>query len=167
MNKIIFSFLWVLSLGVAYWFGVKTSDVSPEWEETGDHKGPNIQLTHSILPEEVLESDPTKEGIATDSPNLEVSESVELSENNSRNSVSKTLSPNEKLLSSNPLERLQAFTENLKNPDQDSLNLALEAYESLPGGDGRFSELKNSRICLGTRKPTGCTCLGEKTAALG
>ena len=162
MNKIIFSFLWVLSLGVAYWFGVKTSDVSPEWEETGDHKGPNIQLTHSILPEEVLESDPTKEGIATDSPNLEVSESVELSENNSRNSVSKTLSPNEKLLSSNPLERLQAFTEILKNPDQDSINLALEAYESLPGGPGRFSELKTLAFAWGQVNPQAALAWAKK-----
>ena len=110
MNKIIFSFLWVLSLGVAYWLGVKTSDVSAEWEEAGDHKGPNIQLTHSILPQEVLESDPTKEGIATDSSKLKVSKFEELSENNSPKADSKTLSPNEKLLSSNPLERLQALS---------------------------------------------------------
>lgn len=162
MNKIIFSFLWVLSLGVAYWLGIKNSDVSAEWEETGDHKGPNIQLTHSILPEEVLESDPTKEGIATDFPNLEVSESVEFPENASHNEISKTLSPNEKLLSSNPLERLQAFTEILKNPDQDSINLALEAYESLPGGPGRFSELKTLAFAWGQVNPQAALAWAKK-----
>jgi hypothetical protein len=162
MNKIIFYFLWVLSLGVAYWLGVKTSDVSAEWEESGDQKGSNLQPTDSNLAEEVLESDPTKEGVATDSPNLEVSESVELSENNSRNSVSKTLSPNEKLLSSNPLERLQAFTEILKNPDQDSINLALEAYESLPGGPGRFSELKTLAFAWGQVNPQAALAWAKK-----
>ena len=153
MNKIIFSFLWVLSLGVAYWLGIKNSDVSPEWEETGGQNGPNIQSTESILSEEVLESDPIKERIATDSSILEVSESLEFPENTSHNEVSKTLSPNEKLLSSSPLERLQAFTEILKNPDQDSINLALEAYESLPGGPGRFSELKTLAFAWGQVNP--------------
>ena len=162
MNKIIFSFLWVLSLGVAYWLGVKTSDKSPAWEETGDHKEPNIQSTHSILPEEVLESDPTKEGIATDSSNLVVSESLEFPENASHNEVPKTLSPNEKLLSSNPLERLQAFTEILKNPDQDSINLALEAYESLPGGPGRFSELKTLAFAWGQVNPQAALAWAKK-----
>ncbi len=162
MNKIIFSFLWVLSLGVAYWLGIKNSDVSAEWEETGDQNGPNLQLTHSILPEEVLESDPTKEGIATDSSNLEVSESLEFPENASHNEVSKTLSPNEKLLSSNPLERLQAFTEILKNPDQDSINLALEAYESLPGGPGRFSELKTLAFAWGQVNPQAALAWAKK-----
>jgi len=162
MKKIIFSSLWFLSLGTAYWLGLKTSDKSTSREGTGDQHGPNIQLTDSMLPEEVLESDQTKEGIATDSPNLEVSESVELSENNSRNSVSKTLSPNEKLLSSNPLERLQAFTEILKNPDQDSINLALEAYESLPGGPGRFSELKTLAFAWGQVNPQAALAWAKK-----
>ena len=54
---------------------------------------------------------------------------------------------------SNPLERLQAFTEILKAPDQDSINLALEAYESLPGGPGRFSELKTLAFAWGQVNP--------------
>ena len=162
MKKIIFSFLWVLSLGVAYWLGIKNSDVSAEWEETGDQNRPNLKLTHSILPEEVLESDPTKEGIATDSSNLAVYESLEFPVNASLNEASKTVSPNEKLLSSNPLERLQAFTEILKTPDQDSINLALEAYESLPGGPSRFSELKTLAFAWGQVNPQAALTWAKK-----
>ena len=162
MKTIFLFFLWFLSLGVAYWLGVKTSDKSTAWEETGDRKEPKIQPTHSNFPEDALEQRSNKKEIATDSSNLEISEPLEFPENGSQNSISKTLSPNEKLLSSNPLERLQAFTEILKNPDQDSINLALEAYESLPGGPGRFSELKTLAFAWGQINPQAALAWAKK-----
>ena len=48
----------------------------------------------------------------------------------------------EELISPHPIERLEAFAKLLKQPDQVSIESALRAYESLPGGPGRFSELK-------------------------
>ena len=114
MKKILFSLIWILSLGVAYWLGLKNSDTSTAWEETGDKKEPNIQPTHSNFVENGLRQASIEKEIATASSKLKVTELVEFSENNSPKADSKTLSPNGKLLSSNPLERLQAFTEILK-----------------------------------------------------
>ena len=42
----------------------------------------------------------------------------------------------ERLISPDPINRLQAFAELLKKPDSTSIDLALQAYESLPGGPG-------------------------------
>ena len=38
--------------------------------------------------------------------------------------------------------RLQAFTELLKNPTEENINEAIDAYNQLPEGPSRFSELR-------------------------
>ena len=48
----------------------------------------------------------------------------------------------EKMRSNNPLIRLQAFSELLQKNDEDSIRQAIAAYEELPEGSSRFSELR-------------------------
>ena len=162
MKKILFSLFWFLSVGVAYWLGVKDSDTSYLGGEAIHQNERNFQITKSNFPVDAVEQGSIKKEIATDSSKLKVSDSVELFENISEKAVGTTLGPKENLLSSNPLERLQAFTEILKTPDQDSINLALEAYESLPGGPGRFSELKTLAFAWGQVNPQAALAWAKK-----
>ena len=48
----------------------------------------------------------------------------------------------ERLASGNPVVRMQAFAELLKNPTEDNIASAKEAYDKLPEGPSRFSELR-------------------------
>ena len=62
-------------------------------------------------------------------PNQEV-------ETESRDSIA------DRLASGNPVVRMQAFAELLKNPTEDNIASAIEAYDKLPEGPSRFSELR-------------------------
>jgi len=62
-------------------------------------------------------------------PNQEV-------ETESRDSIA------DRLKSGNPVVRMQAFAELLKNPTEDNIASAIEAYDKLPEGPSRFSELR-------------------------
>ena len=48
----------------------------------------------------------------------------------------------ERLASGNPVVRMQAFAELLKNPTENNIASAIEAYDKLPEGPSRFSELR-------------------------
>jgi hypothetical protein len=48
----------------------------------------------------------------------------------------------ERIQSSNPVVRMQAFAELLQNGDEESIQAAIEAFKKLPEGPGRFSELR-------------------------
>ena len=160
MNKILLYLLWVFSLGLAYWLGVKNSEIkSPLVSETQSVpilKGNKVNITPNHQKLTSIKKKPYE------SVQLDLFESIDTSQTSSLEQLSKTLSPNEKLLSSNPLERLQAFTEILKAPDQGSINRALEAYESLPGGPGRFSELKTLAFAWGQVNPQAALAWAKK-----
>jgi len=55
--------------------------------------------------------------------------------------------------SSNPVTRLQAFTEILQNPTDDNVATALELYENLPADPSRFSELRLLAFSWGQTDP--------------
>ena len=141
MNRVLLFSLWVFSLLTAYWFGISTL---PERE---------VFVEESVPPN----SGSTKNGyIALPSVNSDFTETAlssepeiyHFTESNVQDPVTEKSDPirprnlSEELISPHPIERLEAFAKLLKQPDQVSIESALRAYESLPGGPGRFSELK-------------------------
>ena len=93
---------------------------------------------------------------STDS-RVEISEDPEMIQETSE---IKTIKPpeykdsfRERMDSSNPVVRLQAFTELLQNPTSENIATAREAYEKLPEGPARFSELRMLSFSWGQADP--------------
>ena len=151
MNKLLFFAFWLLTLVVSYWVGLES-----------DSGGQNTQvkkLTETSFADKVNQADPGSVDLVSRS-NQGRPESYELpsgdrliSVEDAIPSIDKSLSLAERLTSSDPINRLQAYAELLKNPDPSSIDLALQAYESLPGGPGRFSELKLLAFAWGQVDP--------------
>jgi hypothetical protein len=138
MNKLLLAFLWMFTLAVAYWYGLT-------------HKMESDRL--SVNRSKVTDSN--KAGTKMDTPvpstfskmgNASVSNESPVQGNNiisnqevaveSRDSIA------DRLASGNPVVRMQAFAELLNNPTEDNIASAIEAYDKLPEGPSRFSELR-------------------------
>ena len=61
----------------------------------------------------------------------------------------------DRIQSSNPVVRMQAFAELLQNGDEESIQAAKEAYKKLPEGPSRFSELRMLAFSLAQIDPEG------------
>ena len=151
MNKILFIGFWLLTLVVSYWIGLKSDSVRDEAH------GNDLATLSSAKPIDQAEPKPdnlvSQTSLGRPQPD-DVSFGGGLSSIDERIATvdeSRTLA--ERLVSSDPINRLQAFAELLKKPDSSSIDLALEAYESLPGGPGRFSELKMLAFAWGQVDP--------------
>ena len=141
MKKPLFAILWIFSIALGYWAG-KNSDsqanpvVSPNpIERVAQNSAPLIEPgqasaknpevntveNESVLPEPAL---------IVEVPNLETER------------VESGPSVVERMRSNNPLIRLEAFSELLQTPGADSIGGAISAFQELPEGPGRFSELR-------------------------
>lgn len=128
---------WLITLLSAYWYGLKNKEnplvLSPEqgfdssdWGLTEDEKlkSPSFSVSDNNLT--VI---PFAASVGNEIDEI-------LPDQGKGKSLAK------KLRSSNPVERVQAFAVLLETPSTESITSAKEAYESLPGGPSRFSELK-------------------------
>jgi len=151
MNKLLFFAIWLLTMVISYWVGLQSDSDSQILDDdkvvsisSGESKSAGSILRNKLpLP---TGSDPTSYQLASTAnmPMPKAEESI---------NTGKANSGRDKVLSSHPIERLQAFAELLKNPNQSSIDAALEAYDALPGGPGRFSELKMLAFAWGQVDP--------------
>ncbi len=138
MYKLIGITFWLITLVAAYWYGgenVQRADLPNELVtatgfdvDSHDFKPTSGGKPLSINPKKSLNIT----GLAA-KPSPSIAQEIE---------SGNRINFDERLSSSHPIQRLQAFAKLLDSPDSQSIELALQAYESLPGGPGRFSELK-------------------------
>ena len=151
MYKLIGITFWLITLVAAYWYGgenVQRADLPNELvTATGfDVDSHDFKPTSGGKP---LSLNPKKSlnitGLA-EKPSPSIAQEIE---------SGNRINFDERLSSSHPIQRLQAFAKLLDSPDSQSIELALQAYESLPGGPGRFSELKMLAFAWAQVDPLG------------
>ncbi len=138
MNKLLLAFLWMFTLAVAYWYGLtqkmESDRLSVNRSEVTDLKKDTLKLDSTeqgSLPNTGKTSVPTntfledKEAITEQEVEIKSIDSIA-----------------DRLASGNPVVRMQAFAELLKNPTENNIASAIEAYGKLPEGPSRFSELR-------------------------
>jgi len=141
---------WVITLLSAYWYGLKNKESSrvPSPEHGFESLDRGLAEDEKMKPPSpalsVLESNISTISFVDSAVN-------EIKETQSGQDKSKSLV--QKLRSSNPVERVQAFAVLLEKPNAESIAVAKEAYESLPGGPSRFSELKLLSFAWGQVDP--------------
>ena len=140
MNKLLFLALWLLTLIFSYWVGISSNDV----KYSIPSEDPSTQVDSSVYSvlEPAFEPPLIPSGIQGQPADNKLSKVSSLPYTKTISEESESISLQAKLRSSHPVQRLEAFAELLKNPNQSSIDSALEAYNSLPHGPGRFSELK-------------------------
>jgi hypothetical protein len=139
--KALLGFIWVLTALSFYWFGLSSGSSSPESvanagalkqkEQASDQRKVQpirISSTTNGLPDSVPELGETEQGFIP----FTAERGGFVSEADIMNRIQ----------SSNPVVRLQAFAELLQNGDEESIQAAIEAYKDLPEGPSRFSELR-------------------------
>ncbi len=135
MNKLLLTFIWVFSVTIAYWLGISQKLESQEELASVSSKPKAIQVKlegnrNTMTNIGVIK----KEGFKP-----VVNEFIKEAEE-------KVTIPRkslfERMSSSNPIIRMQAFTEALQNPTEENIARAIEAYDLLPEGPSRFSELR-------------------------
>ena len=147
MNKIFLIIFWISSALFAYWLGM----------EHGMNGMVSLGAPPSLLPEESIEKIKN-----ADSPKVFTADTMETlqqdlnfsteRERNGNGRMARSSLP-ERMGSSNPVTRLQAFAELLQNPTSDSVATALEIYEKLPEGPTRSSELRMLTFSWGQTDP--------------
>ena len=158
MYKLIGIAFWLITLVVAYWYGrenVQRADLPNDFENVAgfdadsNYSKPTSDVKSvSIIPKELLDNTES-----TEKSSPFISQEIESVER---------INYVERLTSSHPIQRLQAFAKLLDNPDSQSIELALQAYESLPGGPGRFSELKMLAFAWAEVDPLGAMDWAKK-----
>ena len=148
MNKILFVSLWIVSALLTYWVGLKQGRDS---SESFARATPEAASTNPVpLPKS---NKPVNPQAISDEPVSDKAPSIPESV------VEENLMPVEeedlmtRVASSNPVVRLRAFTELLQDPTPDNLRAAREAYDKLPGGPSRFSELRMLAFSWGQMDP--------------
>ncbi|MBN39027.1 MAG: hypothetical protein CMI29_11265 [Opitutae bacterium] len=141
MNKAVLVFIWVLTGLSAYWLGLrngssKSDSTSGLTRKVPGQKAPvqekvranGVSFATNRLSDRLPEPGEVDQGFVpfTETPR-EVAVGGDLYL---------------RIQSSNPVIRMQAFAELLANPDQESIEAAIEAYGKLPEGPSRFSELR-------------------------
>ena len=151
MNKGMIAAIWGGSLVAAYWFGLF-------YKPDGGTFSPET-VGESVSFKEVI-SLPVKD---SDSRGIDLKEITDNELPPSSKPIGKEKFHNEpkenenvgELVASHPIKRLKAFAELLENPNAQTIEYAVEAYESLPGGPGRLSELKLLAFAWGQVDPEG------------
>jgi hypothetical protein len=138
MNKLLLAFLWVFTLAIAYWYGL-TQKMESDRLSVNRSEVTNLSKT-TVKPITRVPGTLSKIGKSSVSSedtvqvnNITPVQEVEIE---SRDSIV------DRLASGNPVVRMQAFAELLKNPTEDNIANAIEAYDKLPEGPSRFSELR-------------------------
>lgn len=139
MNKAILIFIWVLTAVSAYWVGLSNRPDPLK-------NNPGIVRDEKKVPSEKVPPLPPR-SIQLTAADVEAFNGGSDGEPIVREVIPREIISSEgdllkRIESSNPVVRMQAFAELLANPDQESIESAIEAYEKLPGGPARFSELR-------------------------
>ncbi len=152
MNKAILIFVWVLTAASAYWVGLSNR---PESTENTPGTPPNDGgLASGKVPPLPPRS------IQVSSAGVEAFPGETDGEPLVREVVPREIISNEedvlkRIESSNPVVRMQAFAELLQNGDAESIQTAIDAYNKLPGGPSRFSELRMLALSWAQIDPEG------------
>jgi len=138
MNKAILIFIWVLTAACAYLVGLSNRPESLK-ENPGivrnEEKAPSGKVPP--LPPKAIQLSPADvEAFNSGGDGEPVREVVP------REIISNERDVLSRIESSNPVERTLAFAELLQNGDAESIQAAVDAYNKMPGGPGRFSELR-------------------------
>ena len=161
MNKVLATAIWVLTVISAYWLGLENDSA-----QSNDSPVASLDKNtrYSSLPQKndvVL----AKKGRTAHPMEINLKGAVPIIENGIKEEIiepSKNRSLVNNLGSSHPLERLEAFVGLLKEPNAGAIKTALQAYESLPGGPGRFSELKILAFAWGKVDPEQALAWSQK-----
>ena len=139
MNKAILIFVWVLTAASAYWLGLETRS-----EPLGNNPG-IAQNDGGPASGKVPPLPPTSSTVASsrgDVLSAGPDGALLVREVIPREIISNEEDVLTRIESSNPVVRMQAFAELLQGGDAQSIQTAIEAYNKLPGGPSRFSELR-------------------------
>lgn len=148
MNKILLGFFWVLTITVAYWFGITKKFESQE--QLSDYSTISPQtISKPINKQEMPIRTSEINDLTSKQGNSETVVELPDQEIVIKESVFK------RMRSSNPIIRMQAFTEALQNPTEENIAQAIEAYEKLPEGPSRFSELRMLTFSWAQVNPEG------------
>ena len=148
MNKALVVILWLFTIAFSYWLGLRQNLESDEFsyvEKELSNVEKNQNANQVVKPIEAFKN--LKPRIVD--PDIEDKTEIEIPAESNQPVIS------ERLSSSNPVVRLQAFTELLKNPTEENLNEAIDAYNQLPEGPSRFSELRLLTFSWAQVDPTG------------
>jgi hypothetical protein len=138
MNKLLLSFLWLFSVSISYWYGLSQKHESDGSSfSSSDSKVPK-KTARKVIPnrEDILSNGKMNSDLSKNQVQEYEIIPDEKVEWGARESVPDRLS------SGNPIVRMQAFAELLQNPTEANITRAIEAYDKLPEGPSRFSELR-------------------------
>ncbi len=146
MNKIIVTALWILTMLFAYWLGIVDRPVTKNsFLNTNEYPQVISGTQNEPIDEEYSMVDSVENSLSSINSYAQFQDEEEFI------NTEKELS--DKLVESHPIERLEAFAVLLKSPNESKVETALKAYESLPSGPGRFSELKILAFAWGQVDP--------------
>ena len=139
MNKILLGFLWVLTITFAYWFGITKKFESQE--QLSDYSTISPQtISKPINKQEMPIRTSEINDLTSKQGNSETVVELPDQEIVIKESVFK------RMRSSNPIIRMQAFTEALQNPTEENIAQAIEAYEKLPEGPSHIREINMLKV---------------------
>ncbi len=145
-NKILITSIWAASVALAYWLGLEGGSEFPASSEKAKGGGEIASGPLSNAKGTPKSPSPTGSNVSTidfrkeEVSNALASSHVTVDERPETESEQKSLL--KRLRSGNPVERLSAFSEVLNDPTSANLSSAIDAYEALPEGHSRFSELR-------------------------
>jgi len=138
MNKLLLAFLWMFTLAVAYWYGLtqkmESYRLSVNRSEVTNPKKDSLKV-ESKEQGSLPKNEKTSVSINT----LVEEEKVITEQEVGIESIDSIV---DRLASGNPVVRMQAFAELLNNPTEENIASAIGAYDKLPEGPSRFSELR-------------------------
>ncbi len=155
MRKTFLGLFWVATALLAYWLGLEQGSESarPPLASPVNTKLPlpsNLEQYENrkqvVLPVDQDPSSIVKEETYSPKQSFVYEQEVQTDE-------SLSVSVMDRIRSSNPVVRLQAFTEILNDPNEQNIETARQIYEELPEGPQRFSELRMLAYSWGQSDP--------------
>jgi len=144
MSKAFTGLFWLATTLLAYWFGLEHGSESvriPIASPVNGKLPPQFNLEKVGVGERnTLSVDKTSPSMIQEPTSVDEQSSVH--EQDAQPDKSSSVSLMSRIRSSNPVVRLQAFTELLNDPNEQNIETAKEIYEGLPEGPQRFSELR-------------------------
>ncbi len=138
MNKLLLAFLWMFTLAVAYWYGL-TQKMESDRLSVNRSEVTNPKKDSLKVESKEQGSLPKNEKTSVSINTLVEEEKVITEQEVGIESIDSIV---DRLASGNPVVRMQAFAELLNNPTEDNIASAIGAYDKLPEGPSRFSELR-------------------------
>ena len=138
MNKLLLAFLWMFTLAVAYWYGL-TQKMESDRLSVNRSEVTNPKKDSLKVESKEQGSLPKNEKTSVSINTLVEEEKVIIEQEVGIESIDSIV---DRLASGNPVVRMQAFAELLNNPTEENIASAIGAYDKLPEGPSRFSELR-------------------------